>query len=159
MREKVLDGRATELRFSILIPNIRPVYRDFCLLYQKELQRIGVVMELELRDWQKMLTLLNDRDFDACSLGWASTWDSDPSQIWAGWAAELPKSSNHISYKNPELDKVIEGLNLEFDVETRRKLWHRFQRIIADDDPYLFLTIPRRAWFVRSARRRHGAHD
>jgi ABC-type transport system substrate-binding protein len=97
-----------------------------------------------------MLTLLNDRDFDACSLGWASTWDSDPAQIWAGWAAELPKSSNHISYKNPELDKVIEGIQTEFDPEERKQLWHRFQRIIADDDPYLFLTIPRRAWFVRN---------
>ena len=39
MREKVLDGRKRELRFSILIPNIRPVYRDFCLIYQKELEK------------------------------------------------------------------------------------------------------------------------
>ena len=150
VREKVLDGNRTELRFSILIHNLRPVYRDFCLLYQKELKKIGVIMELQVRDWQKMLTLLNDRDFDACSLGWASTWDSDPSQIWAGWAAELPKSSNHISYKNPELDEVIHGIETEFDAKKRKELWHRFQQIIAADDPYLFLHIPRRAWFVRN---------
>lgn len=150
VRETVLEGRKRELRFGILIPNIRPVYRDFCLLYQKELKKIGVIMELELREWQKMLALLNDRDFDACSLGWSVTWDSDPEQIWGSKSADLPKSSNHISYRNPELDAVIEALQLEFDTDRRKALWRRFQRIIAADDPYLFLVIPRNAWFINN---------
>jgi len=150
VREKVLEGRRTELRFSILIPNIRPVYRDFCLVYQAELKKIGVLMELELREWQKMLALLNDRDFDATSLGWASTWDSDPEQIWGSKSADIPKGSNHISYKSKELDAAIGELQREFDPEKRKLAWKKFQRIINRDDPYLFLVIPIEPWFVRN---------
>ncbi|MHC4960097.1 MAG: ABC transporter substrate-binding protein [Planctomycetota bacterium] len=150
VREKTIDGGRKELRFSILIPNIRPVYRDFCLIYQKELRKIGVIMELELREWQKMLALLNDRDFDATSLGWSSTWDTDPAQIWESISADIPKGSNHISYKSEELDAAIHALQLEFDTKKRKELWSRFQRTIARDDPYIFLFIPIEPWFVRN---------
>ena len=43
----------------------------------------------------------------ATSLGWSSTWDDDPGNIWGSKSADIPKGSNHISYKNPELDAAI----------------------------------------------------
>ncbi|MHC4849242.1 MAG: ABC transporter substrate-binding protein [Planctomycetota bacterium] len=150
VREKVIDGEKKELRFKILLPNTSPPYRDFSLIYKKELAKVGVILELDLREWQKMLTQLQNKDFDACSLGWGLSYDSDPSQIWHPREAEKPRSSNHVAYVNQELAEVIEGLRREFDPEKRVELQHRFQRIIVGDQPYLFLTVPTEAWFVNN---------
>ena len=100
------------------------------------------------RDWMVMLGQLNDKTFDACMLGWGNAWDSDPSQIWHSDSAKSAKGSNMVSYIKPELDAVIESLKTEFDPETRYKLWLEFQRIVVDDQPYVFTYVNSRPWFV-----------
>ena len=95
-----------------------------------------------------MLKMLDDKDFDACMLGWANAWDSDPSQIWHSESAKMPKGDNFVSYIKPELDEVIEGLKVTFKQEERRELWRRFQRLVFDDQPYCFTYVPIRTWFI-----------
>ena len=46
-----------------------------------------------------------------------------------------------MSYKNPELDEIIEELRGEYDEDRRIELFHRFHRILADDQAYTFLYI------------------
>ncbi|MHC4952253.1 MAG: ABC transporter substrate-binding protein [Planctomycetota bacterium] len=148
VREKVLGGQKTELRFKILMYNGRPVYRQFGLMYAKELKKIGVIMELDLREWQKLTTELENKNFDVCSLGWGLSYDSDPSQIWHPREAERARSSNHIAYNSKELGETIDALRLEFDPAKRKVLLEKFQRIIVRDQPYLFLIVPVEPWFV-----------
>jgi len=150
VREKVVQGEKKELRFKILMPNSLPLYRDFGLIYKKDLAKIGVVLDLDLREWQKMLTDLQNKDFDACALGWGLSYDSDESQIWSPEEADKPRSSNHVAYKSEPLGEVLEKLKLEFDPAGRIALYKEFQRIIVEDQPYLFLTVNRDAWFYSS---------
>jgi ABC-type transport system substrate-binding protein len=148
VREKVLDGKKTRFEFELLAPNSRPIYEQFGKLYQKELAKVGVILKLNLSEWQKMQTHLDNKDFDSCSLGWGLSYDTDESQIWGPEQAEKPKSSNSIAYASKELGEVIEQLALEFDPEKRAQLHERFQRIIVGDQPYLFLWVPQMALFV-----------
>jgi ABC-type transport system substrate-binding protein len=55
-----------------------------------------------------------------------------------------------VSYMNPEIDAVIEGLKVSFDPEKRTELWRRFQQIIVHDQPYCFTYIPIRPWFINN---------
>lgn len=148
VREKIVGDEKKELRFKILIPNSVPAYRDFSLVYQKELAKVGVILDLEPREWQKMKSKLENKDFDACALGWGLSYDTDPSQIWHPREAEKPRSSNQIAYQSTELGEVIDALRIEFDPAKRTELQQRFQRIIVGDQPYLFMTVPKLAWFV-----------
>ncbi|MEM8883171.1 MAG: ABC transporter substrate-binding protein [Planctomycetota bacterium] len=150
VREKVIDGKLTRFEFDFLIPNSRAIYQQFGKLYQTELAKVGVILKLQPSEWQKMQTNLDNKDFDACSLGWGLSYDSDQSQIWGPEQAEKPRSSNSIAYANQELGEVIEQLALEFDPDERMKLQERFQRIIVGDQPYLFLWVPQMAWFVNN---------
>jgi len=81
-------------------------------------------------------------------LGWGNSWDSDPSQIWHSESARSAKGSNFVSYINPDLDAVIEGLKTTFDHDKRQELWRRFQQIIVEDQPYCFTHIRTRVWFI-----------
>jgi peptide/nickel transport system substrate-binding protein len=148
VREKILDGKAVELRFKVLYPTGLSAYRDATLLFQKSAEKVGVLIEPEQQDWQVLTKRLEDRDFDACFLGWGNTWDGDPSQIWHGSQVDVPRSSNHVSYRSAELDQAIEGLKTTFDPAARNRLREQFQRIIMEDQPYCFAYVPLRPWFV-----------
>lgn len=150
VREKVVDGKPVELKFKVLYPTGRATARDATLLYQKAAAEVGVLIEPEQQEWGNLLTRLENRDFEACHLGWANSWDSDPSQIWHGREADVPRSSNHVSYKSTELDATIEGLKTTFDPVKRKELWREFQRIVTDDQPYCFALVPTRPWFIRT---------
>ncbi|MBO5899513.1 MAG: peptide-binding protein, partial [Lentisphaeria bacterium] len=50
--------------------------------------------------------------------------------------------SNHISYSNAELDRLIEEMRSEFDSAKRRELAHKIGEIIHRDQPYTFLVWP-----------------
>lgn len=44
---------------------------------------------------------------------------------------------NYTGYKNPEMDALLEKIEVELDRTKRQKLWHRFQTIYADDLPVI----------------------
>jgi peptide/nickel transport system substrate-binding protein len=150
VREKSVDGETREIAIRLLYPSQSAVARDSVQLFAKAAQEAGVVFEPQPREWSVMTKLLEDKEFDACVLGWANSWDSDPTQIWHSLAVQLPKSSNHVSYRNPDVDATIEALKLEFDLEKRRALWERFQRTIVADQPYCFTLVRTDAFFVHN---------
>ncbi|HEX5794451.1 MAG TPA: peptide ABC transporter substrate-binding protein [Geminicoccaceae bacterium] len=49
-----------------------------------------------------------------------------------GWAGQ-----NFTGYSNPEMDQLIDAIEVELDPDKREALWHRLQRIYAEDLPAL----------------------
>jgi peptide/nickel transport system substrate-binding protein len=49
-----------------------------------------------------------------------------------GWAGQ-----NYTGYENPEMDRLIDAIELELDREKRRAMWDRLQKIYAEDLPAL----------------------
>jgi ABC-type transport system substrate-binding protein len=86
-----------------------------------------------------MLQKLRKKEFDACILGWAMSWKSDPFQIWHGSQAELPESGNHIGYSNPKVDALIEKLRVTMDEKEQQPLYHEIHQILYAEQPYVFL--------------------
>jgi ABC-type transport system substrate-binding protein len=150
VRAKAIDGEVKELRIRATHPTQGNLGRDIVQLFQKSAQQIGVVIEPRPLEWSVMTKTLEDKEFEACVLGWGNSWDSDPTQIWHSSSALSAKGSNHVSYINPELDRIIDGLKTEFDREKRFELWERFQKVIVHDQPYCFNLIRTRVWWIRN---------
>jgi peptide/nickel transport system substrate-binding protein len=49
-----------------------------------------------------------------------------------GWAGQ-----NYTGYKNPEMDRLIDAIEIELDRAKREQMWHRLQEIYAQDLPAL----------------------
>ncbi len=150
VREKVVDGERRDLKIRLLYPSSSTLARDVALLFQTSAAEAGVLIEPFAREWTVMEKMLEDKDLDAALLGWGQTWDGDPSQIWHSESARSAKGSNFVSYMNPHLDEVIEGLKTTFDVAKRQELWRDFQRTIVSDQPYCFVYYRTRAWFIHN---------
>lgn len=52
---------------------------------------------------------------------------------------QAPNGTNFSFYSNPEVDKLIEAAQVEFDVNRRKHLYWEAERIILDECPFVFL--------------------
>lgn len=135
--EKVIDGQTREFRFDLLLPR-REVEKYFTI-YKEDLKKAGIDMNIKLIEWNTFSKLLDEQKFDAVTLAWGGgSPEDDLTQIWHSSSAR-EGGSNFISYKNPEVDRLIEQARQEMNKDKRKVLWQKVVRLIAADAPYTFL--------------------
>lgn len=138
----VLDRDGKKFEFTILQVANNPIQQKMLPMIKESMAEAGVDMKIQTVEWSVLLQRLDKRQFDACTLGWALSFDPDLYQIFHSSQADVENSSNFISYANPEADELIEKLRLEFDPEKRRELNWKLHRVLHEDQPYTFLAIP-----------------
>ena len=85
-----------------------------------------------------------DHDFDLVLSSWAvSSLPQDFNQVWstASWAN---KGSNITGFGNAGSDALIDSIAVTLDESRRIPMVRRLQKIIYDEQPYVFLYSPDR---------------
>jgi peptide/nickel transport system substrate-binding protein len=82
-------------------------------------------------------------------MGWRLGADPNQIDIWHS-AKTGEHQLNHVSYKNPEVDNILELGSATFDSHERKKYYDRFQEIIAEDQPCTFLWVAQTLPIVHS---------
>ena len=111
-------------------------------IMQSQWREIGV--EVHLRN-QPARVLFGDtlrkRAFDLALFGWVSAPENVPrSELNSG---EIPsaenayRGQNNVGYRNPEMDKLMDEIEITLDRPKREQLWHRLQQIYAETLPDL----------------------
>ena len=108
------------------------------LAMQDDLAAGGVLMELERTDWPVLVERLKSSDFEAATLGWSASVETDPYQIFHSDNA-IVGGDNRTGYRSEELDKAIEVARVTVDQDERMEKWHEVHRILHQDQPYTFL--------------------
>ncbi len=109
------------------------------VLFLKDmLARAGILMKPKPTEWSVMIDLLNKRNFEAITLGWTSGLETDLYQMFHSSQIE-GQGNNFISYRNPELDRLIEEARATVDETERMPLWQAAEDRLFDDQPYTFL--------------------
>lgn len=147
--DKVIDGKPQEMKFTLIFANRD--YEKYFTLYQEDLKKAGVAMELKLVEFNSLVKALDEKKFDAVSLAWSGSIEYDPKQIWHSQSMRTG-GSNFISYSNKEVDRQIDEGRTELDKEKRKKLFSRVYRLIAEDAPYAFMFNERYQLYAHSAR-------
>lgn len=133
----VLEKNGTPFQFEFLVPAGSKLGEQVAEILQEGLKGMGVRMDIRKLEWAVFIQRIDERDFDACTLAWNLSWDSDPFQLWH--SSQAGKGSNFVGFINEEADRVIETARREFDPNRRRILYHRFHEILHDEQPYTFL--------------------
>ena len=135
--DKVIDGKKVEFHFSLSYAN--PEKKKYWELFQSDLKKNGIVMDLQQLDFNALLKSMDENHFDAVGLSWGGgSVDLDPKQIWHSSSAGKG-GSNFINYSNPEVDKLIDQARIETDKKKRVDLLRKVYKTIAEDAPYDFL--------------------
>ena len=151
VRSKTVNGQKIPARFDLMIYADAPSYLTIAEIIKENCRKVGVDVQISAAKWGLMLQKLRKKEFDACMLGWAMDWKSDMFSVWHSSQADVPDSSNYISYANPEMDKLIDEMRVTLDADKQIELYHRMHRVIYDDQPYTFMFSEKRTAF-RDAR-------
>jgi peptide/nickel transport system substrate-binding protein len=134
------DGRP--FSFTILTNQGNEQRIKTAQIVQYRLKKIGIEVKIRVLEWASLLTnYIDSRNFDAVLMGWSISQDPDQYDIWHS-SKTGAKELNFISYKNPEVDRLLEEGRGTFDLEKRKRCYYRMQEIIAEEQPYTFLYVP-----------------
>lgn len=122
-----------------MYPQGKQLYKDIGQVFKDEAARAGVEIVMISSEGSVMIEDLKKREFDLTCLGWSqSPLPDDFKQIWHT-ASNTYEGSNLVGFGNEESDQLIEEIRITMDEEKRNKMYLRFQEIIADQQPYIFL--------------------
>ena len=111
-------------------------------IIQRQLAEVGIKVKIRILEWAAFVNdFINKRRFDAVIMGWTIPPDPDAYDVWHS-SKTSPEELNFISYKNQEVDELLEKGRSTFNQQERKKYYDRFQEILAEEQPYTFLYVP-----------------
>ncbi|NOY64719.1 MAG: peptide-binding protein [Nitrospirae bacterium] len=138
----VLEKNGVPFEFTILTNMGNSLREKTATIIQWRLKQVGIKVNVRLVEWSAFINeFIDKRRFEAVILGWSIGLDPDQYDIWHS-SKTHEKEFNFISYSNPEVDKLLEMGRRVFDQQKRKKIYYRFQEILAEDAPYVFLYVP-----------------
>jgi len=140
----IRDKDNIKFEFTYLIPSSTKTGLQIAEIIKEAFTKEGIIVNIKRLEWATFLEQIMEWQFDTSSLSWALSFLPDYYQIFHSSQADIKKSSNHVGYKNPEADKVMEEIRTTFDEEKRNELYHKLQKIFHDDQAYTFLFVPKR---------------
>lgn len=113
--------------------------RNMAEMLQAQLGRVGVKVKAEVEDvglWRADLES-PERRFDGAPL----SFDADPRLLFREQfhSAARDKPMQWAGYANPAVDSIVDVAPLTSDRARATALWHRFQEILAREQPWTFM--------------------
>lgn len=134
---KTINGKKTALSFTLI--NANKDFEKYLTIFKEDAKKAGVNIDIKYVEWNAFLKLIDERKYEAATLAWSGgDLDWDPKQIWHS-SSIANGGSNFVSYKNPEVDKLIDESRVIMDKKERIKKLRQVYKMIADDVPYLFM--------------------
>jgi len=128
--------------FELATSNSHPIRPYVAQIIQYQLAKIGVKVKLRIMEWQAFLNMVVfPHKFETVLLGWGLSPTPDPRALWHS-KSDTVGGFNLVGYHNKELDKLIDKSETIVDRKKIAILWRKMFKIIAQDNPYLFLYIP-----------------
>lgn len=142
----IRDKAGVEFEFECIYAQEARDYQRFLEFFQQDLKKVGVSMNLRPVEWSVFLKRTDTHKFDAFLSGYAFGDDPNPYPMYHSSMSELlpsgyGKGENDVSYRNPDLDKLLEQQLLATDPAERQKVLWKIHEIINEDQPYTFLVV------------------
>jgi len=150
--KKLLKEAGQEnLEFTCLVNQGNKEREKAAIILKQQFKKVGIKMNIRELEWSALLKIVNKptapKDFDAVIMGWSLGLDPDAYSIWH--STQYPQGFNFVKYKNPEADKLLESGRITMDRNGRKNIYAKLYKIIADDQPYVFLWYPKAVEGVR----------
>jgi peptide/nickel transport system substrate-binding protein len=141
-RDGILEKGGKPFVFELVTNQGNETRQKCAEIIQRQLAEVGIKVNIRILEWAAFVNdFINKRRFDAVLMGWTIPPDPDAYDVWHS-SKTAPEELNFISYKNSEVDVLLEKSRSTFDQKERKKYYDRFQEILAEEQPYTFLYVP-----------------
>ena len=137
----ILDRQGEPLSFTIITNQGNDLRAKTEEIIQRRLKEVGMEVKIRVVEWATFLKeFIFTGNFDATILGWTGGPEPDQYNIWHS-SKTAPRELNFIHYRNAEVDELLERGRRTFDQDQRKRIYDRFQEILAIEQPYTFLYV------------------
>lgn len=139
IRDKMINGKKVQFELDLMYMNNVPDWKNIASLIQESLIKAGIKADLKPLDYQLVIENLQNHDFDAALGVWGGTsLPEDFTQLWhtSSWTSN---GSNYTGFGNASTDALVDSIKYEVDDAKRSMLVKRFQKIVYDEQPYVFI--------------------
>jgi len=135
-------SKKNPLTFTITTNSNNDIRVKAVEIIQQQLLKVGIKVKIRVMEWQAFLnTVVFPRNFDAVVLGWGLGLIPDAYSIWHS-SSDKKGGFNFVGYHNKEVDRLIERASSEVDPKKFALIYREIFKLIANDNPYIFLYIP-----------------
>ena len=139
--DKEIDGINTPLRLSIKFNSGNDSREKICLFLKEHAKKIGIDLEIQVKEWTVYLDECTNHEFDMYVLGWVQEAVlDDPKQLFHTDAYN--GGSNYTGFGDAYTDVLIDNLRKEMNDEKRTKMFKELQAIVHEEVPYILLYTP-----------------
>lgn len=138
IRDKMIDGKKVQFSCEILIAS-GPVYEHIAADVANAMYPAGIKANVRTLEFGAMNEAVKAHQFDLYLGAWQQSFlAEDYKQIWHS-TSYSNGGSNYAGYGNPAADALIDSIRIAIDPVKRVALEKRLQKIVYDDQPYVFL--------------------
>ncbi len=135
IRDKEIGGKSVKFEFTINVAESSDNGKKACELLKSCLDRIGVVCHVRPLEFTVLQEKEFNHQFHAAMGGWGAGADPYTTKNIFG----TDEDRNFGSYSNPEVDRLFEAGEKEFDRQKRAEIYSRIHTILYEDQPYTWL--------------------
>jgi peptide/nickel transport system substrate-binding protein len=141
-RDGYADKDGQRFVLTIMTNQGNKVREQAGLVIQARLKEVGIEVKLRIIEWAAFLKeYLDKKAFEAIIMGWTIPMDPDLFDVWNS-AKIKPGELNFISFKNAQVDQLIDEGRFNIDQAVRKAAYDRIQEILYEEVPYVFLFVP-----------------
>ncbi|WP_240432458.1 ABC transporter substrate-binding protein [Rubrobacter indicoceani] len=134
------DGFTAQLWYMPIPRPYMPNGRGVAQAMQRDLEEVGIRVELVTREWGTYLEEIGRGEHDMCIIGWTGD-NGDPDNflnvLLSSRNATEENAQNYSYYRNEDLDGILDEAASTVDEDERRELYYQAQEIIYEDAPTL----------------------
>lgn len=144
----VISPEITESFTVTLTTSNDPLLLEIAQTIKQQWEKLGI--DTEIQDFeisQIKGEIIKERDYEMLLFGQVLGAIPDPFSFWHSSQRNYP-GLNLANYKDTKLDKLLEEIRVEADIQERKDLLQKAQDILLEDVPAIFLCNPDYIYFA-----------
>ena len=139
--DKEIDGQRRELRFELL-SFTSPLSEAVTVITAEGARAAGMDIQVVKQEGRAVYGALNKGEYTASIYGLG--FNPGPDDLTQNWASDAtyPNGTNRGNFSDPEADRLIRQIRTTVDADERAPLYRRFQEIVYENQPMVFLFSP-----------------
>jgi microcin C transport system substrate-binding protein len=138
-KERDAQGRLVKngqpLSLELLYANKQS--ENWMTVYQEELRKVGIALNLRLVTPETLFKLVMDRNYGMASMGWGALVFPNPETSFGSELADQPNNNNITGFKDARVEALLKQYDLEYDQKKRVQIIQEIDGIIANSYQYI----------------------
>ncbi len=137
--DKIIDGEKVKFEFNINFMSGSKVWEDLAKQLAESFGKANIYVMLNPLDYNGFFNAVTGHQFDMSISAWqSSATPEDFSQLWSS-ASWTNNGLNFTGFGSAQSDALIDSINISVNETKRIELSKRFQKLVYDEQPYIFM--------------------